>query len=314
MMSKKKQVEAAKKRKEKLLGHSGKEGFTVKRGILIGGVVLFILGLAGGAIYYVNSIIPKDEEAFEEALINEGPKKENNKKLNAERRKHEAALLNSIEDDSEDDTPLSLTEVGVSEETGTLTATTTTPLAEKKKPQKTTPPPKQVTEESVTESSEEDKVKMTFYSELSSDKKEMKVVKPKEKGGGKLLSETVITTPPKKKAKKEKKSPSGTTTAKSKRPQKESPASPLPPRKQITNPKYRLQVASYRSQKDALAQAASLTKKGEDATTQQVNLGQKGIWFRVYVGKYANRASAKKDAKRLKQKYKINTLVVRYKK
>lgn len=317
-MSKKQQADKAKKRKEKLLGHSEKGRGSSKRGILIGGVVLFILGLAGGAIYYVNSIIPKTEEGFEAALIKEGPKAEHNENVDAQRRKDEAAMLNSINEE-EDDTPLSLTEVGVSEETPT---TTKIVGKNEKEPAVSvvSSPASAVAKKEPEKKNEE--VKMTFYDELSSNKKSEpvqkkeikqasaaqateKVKKAVQKPTSPLKHETKKTTPqPKAKPKQKPKAKATIRPA-------DTPVSP--PSLRVKNPKYRLQVASYRLQKDALKHVKSLQAKGEDALSEEVDLGQKGVWFRVYVGGYANRATAKAVAKRFKQKYRKNTLIVHYK-
>jgi hypothetical protein len=51
-------------------------------------------------------------------------------------------------------------------------------------------------------------------------------------------------------------------------------------------------VASYKTQAQAGVEIRSLRKRGYDGHAVQTDLGDKGIWYRVYAGSYASAAEA----------------------
>lgn len=64
---------------------------------------------------------------------------------------------------------------------------------------------------------------------------------------------------------------------------------------------YILQVSSTKSQADAQRLADKLKGKGFGAYTERVDLGSRGIWYRVVAGSYADRAAADKAAASLRK-------------
>lgn len=63
---------------------------------------------------------------------------------------------------------------------------------------------------------------------------------------------------------------------------------------------YSGQVASFRSRPDAAASVKALKARGQTAFYEKIQVKGKGVYFRVYVGKYASRAEAEKELGRLK--------------
>lgn len=55
---------------------------------------------------------------------------------------------------------------------------------------------------------------------------------------------------------------------------------------------FRVQVASFRKLESARREAARLSQHGLEASTSRVDLGSKGVWYRVYAGSYADHAAA----------------------
>jgi cell division septation protein DedD len=62
-----------------------------------------------------------------------------------------------------------------------------------------------------------------------------------------------------------------------------------------------VQVAATRDQAEARRMVDRLKGKGYAASAERADLGAKGIWYRVSVGPYADRATADKAAAQLKQ-------------
>ncbi len=56
---------------------------------------------------------------------------------------------------------------------------------------------------------------------------------------------------------------------------------------------YAIQVSSHKSQLKASVVVKKLTAKGFDAYSKMRNLGDKGIWYRVYVGHFSTKQDAK---------------------
>jgi tetratricopeptide (TPR) repeat protein len=69
---------------------------------------------------------------------------------------------------------------------------------------------------------------------------------------------------------------------------------------------YSIHGASYREQEQARLHIISLKKMGYAAFSEKVKIPEKGLWYRVYIGKYGNREAAKKAANTLREKNVIN--------
>ncbi len=105
-------------------------------------------------------------------------------------------------------------------------------------------------------------------------------------------------------------------TAKKQEEKKAEPVSvrkPLPSEKVVSKKqtgKIVLQVASYQERKRADREAARWRKKGYAAQVKQVDLKSKGIWYRVYIGRYHTIEEAKKAAARLAAREGVRSYVV----
>lgn len=73
---------------------------------------------------------------------------------------------------------------------------------------------------------------------------------------------------------------------------------------------YSGQVASFRSRMDAAASVKAMKARGQTAFYEKIQVKGKGLYFRVYVGKYASRAEALKDLARLKEDKLIRDFLV----
>lgn len=62
---------------------------------------------------------------------------------------------------------------------------------------------------------------------------------------------------------------------------------------------YTIQVSSWRTQGKARAEAARLTSAGLEAYVQRADLGAKGVWYRVRVGRYPALSEAQQAAEAL---------------
>lgn len=71
-----------------------------------------------------------------------------------------------------------------------------------------------------------------------------------------------------------------------------------------------LQVASFKDRGKAMREADRWKRKGYESTYKRVNLGGKGIWFRVYLGRYPDFERARKAAREFAKKEKIQPYVV----
>jgi tetratricopeptide (TPR) repeat protein len=73
---------------------------------------------------------------------------------------------------------------------------------------------------------------------------------------------------------------------------------------------YSGQVASYKSRMDAAASVKALKARGQTAFYEKVQVKGKGLYFRVYVGKYESRAEAMRELGRLKEDKVIGSFLV----
>ena len=76
-------------------------------------------------------------------------------------------------------------------------------------------------------------------------------------------------------------------------------------------PYYTLQVASFKSSKEAERYAQFFREKGYRAQVLKVNLPRKGTWYRVYVGRFSTLSEAKKAYNLLKQKKWVKQAYIR---
>jgi len=74
---------------------------------------------------------------------------------------------------------------------------------------------------------------------------------------------------------------------------------------------YRLQIASFRRQEDAIPVQQKLLQNDFIAFIQQVDLADKGIWFRVYAGPFASKSDAEDGQQRMQQQLHLKGLLVR---
>ena len=74
---------------------------------------------------------------------------------------------------------------------------------------------------------------------------------------------------------------------------------------------FSLQIASYRTMAQARKEASRWEKKGYRVQIKRADLGRKGIWFRVLLGKYKSLERAKKEASRLASRDGIRSYVVK---
>jgi len=84
------------------------------------------------------------------------------------------------------------------------------------------------------------------------------------------------------------------------------PASAVQPARaaKVTAPFYTVHVGSFRKQSVASSEAERISAKGHEAFVERADLGQRGIWFRVKVGRFKTRAEAES------LKAKINKVLV----
>ena len=81
-------------------------------------------------------------------------------------------------------------------------------------------------------------------------------------------------------------------------------------KKKILKTFYSLQVASLRNPQEAQRYARKLRARGYEAFVRKVNLKDKGIWYRVHVGRFNSLSEASRFAKKLAQKEGLKSFVV----
>jgi cell division septation protein DedD len=89
------------------------------------------------------------------------------------------------------------------------------------------------------------------------------------------------------------------------------PAKPAaaPPKATAAGGAFVVQVAAFRTAADARAMQTRLAGKGYAAYTQEANLGEKGVWHRVYVGPYGSAEAAAAAVGRLKSEERLSGMV-----
>ena len=74
---------------------------------------------------------------------------------------------------------------------------------------------------------------------------------------------------------------------------------------------FALQIASYRARTQAEKETARWEKKGYRVHVKKADLGRKGVWYRVLIGRYGSLEKAKKAAARLASKEGVRSYVVK---
>ncbi len=74
---------------------------------------------------------------------------------------------------------------------------------------------------------------------------------------------------------------------------------------------FSLQVASYKTMTQARKEASRWEKKGYYVQIRKADLGRKGLWFRVLLGKYRTLDTAKKEAAKLASRDGVRSYVVK---
>jgi cell division protein FtsN len=155
-----------------------------------------------------------------------------------------------------------------------------------------------------------DKTKLGFYERLPEDQKNTTVPEPGKQTKDDQKQKPAIQ---EKKSDIKSKKPAPKVVAKKVQPQKTAPPKSVPTKKEkepkkvspdgkkSTGPTYTVQAASVRNAQDADQLVAKLKKKGFPAYRTLGKVPQKGIWFRIRIGKYDSRAEAKKTLNKLKK-------------
>ena len=155
-----------------------------------------------------------------------------------------------------------------------------------------------------------DKTKLDFYEVLPENREDTKIDKKKS---ARVISKKVKTLPPKKPAQTNGERATKKSTPKKETGEKTGPANKeaakRPPKQPIASKSeakpsgkvYTVQVAAVKAAKDADRLVAQLKKKGYPAYRAISKVQNKGIWFRVRVGKYNSRAEASRTMEKLKK-------------
>jgi len=91
--------------------------------------------------------------------------------------------------------------------------------------------------------------------------------------------------------------------------QSKSPAPATTAASEPTSGAYLVQAAAFRHSEDAGVLQARLAKKGFEAFIQEVQLGEKGTWYRVCTGPFPSPEAAERVVARLKAEEKLSPLV-----
>ncbi len=81
--------------------------------------------------------------------------------------------------------------------------------------------------------------------------------------------------------------------------------------KQSVHDIYRIQLASFRTQSDAMRVQQQLSQAGFPALIYKVDLGSKGLWYRIYAGPYHSKSAAEADQKKIGKKIKLKGFLIR---
>ncbi|NWF37293.1 SPOR domain-containing protein [Mariprofundus sp. KV] len=89
------------------------------------------------------------------------------------------------------------------------------------------------------------------------------------------------------------------------------PAAPVIDASTADHVTYRVQLGSFKTRDEAASLQLKLMKAGFTAFIHSVNLPDRGQWFRVYAGPYANKDLASDAVRHIQEKMKIRGLLVR---
>lgn len=74
---------------------------------------------------------------------------------------------------------------------------------------------------------------------------------------------------------------------------------------------YRIQIASFRDEAEAIRRKEQLVNDNFNAIIESINLGVKGLWHRVYVEDYVSRNDAQRELNKIATKYNIKPFIVK---
>jgi len=79
----------------------------------------------------------------------------------------------------------------------------------------------------------------------------------------------------------------------------------------VSNAVYRIQLASFRTQSDAVVMQKKLAKAGFASQVKKADLGDKGQWFRLYAGPYDSRDDAEAAQQNIDAQVKLKGFIIR---
>jgi cell division septation protein DedD len=139
-----------------------------------------------------------------------------------------------------------------------------------------------------------DKTKLGFYERLPEDQKDIKVPEIKKQLTDKEKSDSASIA-------KSAETSTKTPTQKVAAPEKKKKTAAIVTPKKPSGPLYTIQAAAVKKVEDADRLVAKLKKKGYPAYRAIGKVPEKGIWFRIRVGKYPSRSEANKTLQKLKK-------------
>jgi len=86
------------------------------------------------------------------------------------------------------------------------------------------------------------------------------------------------------------------------------------PRTQVqlpSNSSYHVQLASFRTESDAMTMQRKLTQAGFVSQIKMADLGEKGRWFRLYAGPFASKSAAETAQQQIEKQMKLKGLLIR---
>jgi DNA-binding response OmpR family regulator len=89
------------------------------------------------------------------------------------------------------------------------------------------------------------------------------------------------------------------------------PSAPPPKMKPEGKPMYSVQIGIFRNEANAIALTKKYKNSGYDVFTQKSTAKDKGILYRVLIGKFGNKKEATRFAKNIRDKEKINVIIFR---
>lgn len=93
-------------------------------------------------------------------------------------------------------------------------------------------------------------------------------------------------------------------------PKGSAPAQPAAPEAAMTSGKFTLQVGSHPTLAESVEQMDRLKSQGLEAFRKSVDLKEKGLWHRVYLGGYASKDEAEKAGAKFRDQHLVESFVV----